>query len=312
VKAPRVSIPITLTATVVAVSVLLYVVWQILVAREVAALAGSFARLHWGLVALGVAFVSLVSAWMILQAAWLVREMRTSQRQQNFIDAVTHELHTPLASLQLYLDTLRGQSVAAEQRGEFLGIMSEDLARLRRTIDQILLAARSETRRALRESVNLRTLLGECVEEASARHAVDPGAFHIEVPRGAVLRGDATQLRVLFRNLIDNAVRYAGQRLRVDIAARALSSRRLEIAISDSGVGIPPRLLGSLFRRFQRLSQSTLRGPRSGLGLGLYIVRNVARAHGGQVRAESEGAGTGSRFIVTLPGQLDGYADPTG
>jgi signal transduction histidine kinase len=312
VRVPRVSIPITTTAAVVTLALILYVVWQVLTARQLESLAGGFTRLHWGLISIGTVFFALVITWTILQAVWLVREMRTNQRQQNFIDAVTHELHTPLASLQLYLDTLRGQAVGAQERAEFLGIMSEDLARLRRTIDQILSAARVEVRRALRDHVNLRTLLSECIDETRARYDVDPKAFRIDVPSGAELRGDPAQLRVLFRNLIDNAVRYAGDRLQVDIAARPLSARKLEVAVSDCGVGMPPTLIGSLFQRFQRFSHGTLLSTRAGLGLGLYIVRNIARAHGGQVRAESEGAGSGSRFIVTLPGQIDGYSNPLG
>jgi signal transduction histidine kinase len=282
------------------------------VARELEALAGGFTPVHWALIAMGALFFSIAVSWIILQAVWLVREMRTNQRQRNFIDAVTHELHTPLASLQLYLETLRGQPVDEKEQAEFLGIMSDDVARLRRTIDQILLAARADARRVLREHVPLRALLVECIDEARDRHGADPAAFRVAVSGNAVLRGDRAQLRVLFRNLIDNAVRYAGERLQVDISARALSARKLEVTISDCGVGIPPPVLGSLFQRFQRFSQDTLRSTRSGLGLGLYIVRNIARAHGGQVRAESEGAGTGSRFVVTLPGQMDGHANPAG
>ena len=311
-RVPRISVPITLTAAVIVVTAVIYVVWQVLVARELDSLAGGFTSLHWGLIAIGAVFFSVVVAWTILQAVWLVREMRTNLRQQNFIDAVTHELHTPLASLQLYLDTLRGHAVDAKERAEFLEIMSEDLVRLRRTIDQILSAARADAPRRPRAPIQLRALLSECVDEALARHAIDASAFRIDVPAGAWLRGDHAQLQVLFRNLIDNAVRYAGDRLQIDIAARPLSARKLEVAVSDCGVGIPPSLVGQLFQRFQRFSHGTLRSTRAGLGLGLYIVRNIARAHGGKVRAESEGSGSGSRFIVTLPGQIDGRSHTAG
>ncbi len=309
-RVPRLSIP--LTATVIALAVVAYSVWQFFVARELEALAGTFTRLHWALILVGGLCFAFVIGWMILQALWLVGEMRTNQRQRNFIDAVTHELHTPLASLQLYLDTLRQQTVDPRERAEFLGIMSEDLARLSRTIDQILLAARTDVRRALREPVALRPLLLECIEEAHARHGAEPAAFRLDLPPGAILRGDRTQLRVLFRNLLDNAVRYGGEPLQVDIAARPVSARKLEVVVSDCGLGIPQAVLGSLFQRFQRFSHDTLRSTRAGLGLGLYIVRNIARSHGGQVRAESEGTGKGSRFVVTLPGQIGEPANPPG
>src|SRR5262245_60076725 len=140
-RTPRVSVPITLTTALVVATIALTVGWQILVAREVGALTGGFTLIHWLLIVVGSLLFGLIIGSTILLSVWLVREMRNNQRQQNFIDAVTHELHTPLASLQLYLDTMRTQPLETAQRDEFLGIMSEDLGRLQRTIDQILAAA---------------------------------------------------------------------------------------------------------------------------------------------------------------------------
>jgi signal transduction histidine kinase len=125
------------------------------------------------------------------------------------------------------------------------------------------------------------------------------------------LRGDPLQLRVAFRNLLDNAARYAGESVRIDVRVRPLSARRLEIEIADQGVGIPAQAQTTIFGRFQRLSQGAVRSTR-GLGLGLFIVRNIVRAHRGSVRAESEGEGKGSRFLVELPGHLDDHAHPAG
>lgn len=318
-RSPRVSVPITLTVALVALSVAVYAVGQVVVAREIAILAGGLSTFQWVLVIVGTLFFGLIIAWTILQAVWLVREIRTNQRQQNFIDAVTHELHTPLASLKLYLDTLRGQDLGPERREEFFGIMSEDLERLQRTIDQILSAARSEGRRSHRAYVDLVALLGDCIDDARARHGFEDDAIDLRVPRGARVRGDPEQLRLVFRNLLENAVRYSHEKLRVAIAVRAASARRLEIEFADEGVGIAPFELSAIFARFKQSSLKDRGGGRPlpsrgfssrGLGLGLYIVRNIVRAHGGQVRAESEGAGTGSRFIVTLPGTLDGDAHP--
>src|SRR5262249_30867163 len=133
----------------------------------------------------------------------------------------------------------------------------------------------------------------------------------LDVPRSARVRGDPEQLRVAFRNLLDNAARYAGESVRVDVRARAISPRRLEVEVADAGIGFPEHAQSKLFGRFQRLSQGAVRSTR-GLGLGLFIVRNVVRAHGGKVRAESEGEGKGSRFVITLPGYLDEHAHPAG
>ncbi len=308
---PRVSVPIMLTTALVAITIALTVGWQILVTREFQALAEGFAAIHWVLVTLGSLFFVLIIALTILQTVWLVREIRSNQRQQNFIDAVTHELHTPLTSLRLYLDTLRAQELEPMRRQEFLEIMTEDLDRLQRTIDQILHAARSEVRRIRGGSVDLGALLRDCVGEARSRHGLEEDCVRLELPARAWVRGDIEQLRVAFRNLIENAIRYAGAKIHVDVRVRAASGRKLEVEVADQGQGIPPNTLGRIFQRFQRLSHETVRATR-GLGLGLYIVRNVVRAHGGSVRAESEGEGRGSRFIVTLPGQLDGHAHPAG
>jgi two-component system, OmpR family, sensor histidine kinase SenX3 len=310
-RAARVSIPIALTAGIVAITIALTVGWQILVTRESLAFADGFKAIHWVLISLGSVFFALIIGVLILQAAWLVREIRSNQRQQNFMDAVTHELHTPLASLQLYLDTLRGRALPDERRGEFLGIMAEDLERLQNTIDQILQAARTDGARARRESVDLAGLVGECADDARKRHGLPHESLLADVPKSARVKGDAEQLRVAFRNLLDNAVRYAGGEVHIEVHVRPVSARKLEIEFADRGVGIPASALDRVFQRFQRLPQEAVRAAY-GLGLGLAIVRNVARAHGGSVRAESDGEGKGSRFVMTLPGHVDERAHSAG
>jgi signal transduction histidine kinase len=306
----RVSVPITLTVFLVTVTVALTVGWQILVVRERISFTEGFSAVHWVLVCLGSVFFVLIIAVAILQAVWLVREIRTNQRQQNFIDAVTHELHTPLASLRLYLDTLRGKSLDEDRRQEFFAIMADDLETLERTIDQILRAARTAGR-AHNSPVDLSALLAACVDEVRERHGLGAGDVSLGLPGRAWVRGDVEQLRVAFRNLLENAVRYGGSSVKVDVRLRSISARKLEIAVADQGLGIPPTALHGLFQRFKRLTHEGAR-PTRGLGLGLYIVRNVIRAHRGEVHAESDGAGRGSRFVVTLPGQLDEAAHPAG
>ncbi|MFI5317889.1 MAG: sensor histidine kinase [Myxococcota bacterium] len=310
-RAARVSVPIALTASIVTITVALTVGWQILVAREFEAFAAGFTAIHWLLIGLGSLFFALIITVLILQAVWLVREIRSNQRQQTFMDAVTHELHTPLASLRLYLDTLRGRALPDERRDEFLSIMAEDLERLQRTIDQIIQAARSDVRRARRESVDVARLLAECADDARERYNLKHEAVQVSVPDSTRVRGDAEQLRVAFRNLLDNAVRYAAREVHVEVRVRAISARRLEIEFADRGIGIPASALDRVFQRFQRLPQEAVRAAH-GLGLGLAIVRNVARAHRGSVRAESDGEGKGSRFILTLPGHVDERAHTPG
>jgi signal transduction histidine kinase len=308
---PRPARQITLTTLLVAITVALTVGWEILVVREFRALMDGFTIVHWLLLILGSLFFVAIITATILQTVWLVREIKTNQRQSDFIDAVTHELHTPLASLRLYVDTLAKPDLDEAHRFEFASIMSDDLERLQRTIDRVLDAARSESRRPTQARVDLVRVLDECVREARARHGLGPDRVRLLAPVRAAVRGDAEQLRLAFRNLIENAIRYAGERVDVDVRVRAGPGRRVEVEVADQGVGIPPSALARIFQRFQRLPQSAARGPR-GLGLGLYIVRNVVKAHGGRVHAESEGPGTGSRFVVRLPGTLEEHAHPAG
>jgi signal transduction histidine kinase len=306
-----ISVPITLTSVLVAVTIALTVGWQILVVREFRALMEGFTLVHWGLVIVGSIFFVLIITATILLTVWLVREIRTSQRQQNFIDAVTHELHTPLASLRLYLDTLRKPALDDDKRAEFLDIMADDLDRLQGTIGTVLDAATSEERATRRRHVDLHALLEQCALEACAARRADPGQLKVRVPAAARVRGDPDQLRVALRNLVDNAIRYSGNDGTVDISVRSVSGRKLEVVVEDQGPGIPQSALRQIFQRFARLPGDPDRTVR-GLGLGLYIVRNIARSHHGSVRAESDGPGQGSRFILTLPGQIDGDARPAG
>jgi signal transduction histidine kinase len=310
-RGPRLAAPITLTSVLVAFAVALTVAWEVMVIREYEAMFGGFTLVSWLLLIVGSAFFIVIITFSILQAVWLVREIRTNQRQRDFIDAVTHELHTPLASLRLYVDTLRKPDLDDERRQEFVGVMAEDLGRLQRTIDRVLDAARSEARQARREKVDLSGLLEECVAEARERHGLDAGRVRLHAPAGVYTRGDLEQLRLAFRNLIENAIRYADESVEVDIDVRAVSGKKLEVEVADQGVGVPRSALRRIFNRFQRVSVDGIRHT-GGLGLGLYIVRNVVRGHGGNVRAESDGVGTGTRFIVQLPGQLDERADPAG
>jgi signal transduction histidine kinase len=310
-RAARVSVPIALTAGIVAITIALTVGWQILVAREFGAFAQGLSAIHWVLISIGSLFFGLIITVLILQAVWLVREIRSNQQQQGFMDLVTHELHTPLASLQLYLDTLRRRSLPDERREEFLSIMAEDLQRLQHTIDQIIQAARVESPRARREWFDLEPLLLESAEDARERHGLPSDSIIVTLPPATRVRGDAEQLGVAFKNLLDNAVRYAGGEVHVEITARPISARRLEVEFADRGVGIPASALDRVFQRFQRLPQEAVRAAH-GLGLGLAIVRNVARAHGGSARAESDGEGKGTRFILTLPGHVDERANPAG
>ncbi len=297
----RVTVGVTLT--VLAAS--LAVAWQILVVGDLRRMAADVAQevqtVHWLLLILGSIFFLLLIVGLVLLCFWLVREMRVNQRQQAFLDAVTHEMKTPLASLRLFVDTLSRHDPAPERRREFLQRMGGDLDRLDRTVDQVLAAARAEERshtgRAAR--TELPALLTSCISEIRSRHGLPEQALRLE-SRGRVrVRGDAAELGLVFRNLLENAVKYSQGPVDVQVAVSAPQDGRVSVEIADRGIGIPRHELRRIFERFYRVGRDVQRQV-AGLGLGLFIVRSLVRRQGGQVVARSEGAGRGSRFVVTL------------
>jgi signal transduction histidine kinase len=276
--------------------------WQILVWRDDSGVNSGFSRLDLVLFVLGSVFFLFLAAGLVWLCVKLVLEMRLNQSQRAFIDAVTHELKTPLASFRLGLETLARHELEPSQRGQFLRRMGEDLDRLERTVGQVLSAARAEETlrsRAPRDEVELQALLGDNVEELRERHQLSHESVRIDETRPLLVRGDADELGLVFRNLLENAVKYSDQPAQIRVGIEEISDGRIKVEILDQGIGIPKQELRRIFRRFYRASRDVQRQV-SGLGLGLFVVRTLLRKHGGRIVALSEGAGRGSRFVVTL------------
>jgi signal transduction histidine kinase len=293
--------PLALGIVLALLLLALAVGWQILVVSDARLVARGLTTLDWVLLLLGGLFFLLVMLGLVWLCAWLVREMRVNQRQRAFLDAVTHEMRTPLASMQLYLDTLLRHDPEAPQRRHFLARMREDLERLDRTVEQVLTAARAEesARRGPRETVELPEVLSSCIDEIRARHHLPEQAVRLSGAVDARVRGNLEELAVVFRNLLDNAVKYSSPPVEIDVAVAVDGDGRVRVEISDRGIGIPSGELRKIFQRFYRAGRDVQR-TAAGLGLGLFIVRNLVRRQGGQVVARSEGRGAGSRFVVTL------------
>ena len=295
--------PLALGVTLLLLVLALAVAWQlqILVWDDVRAVQQGLTETDWWLLVLGAVFFALVIAGVFWLWLWLVREIGVNQRQSAFIDAVTHEMRTPLASLRLHLDTLERHDPERERRIEFLSRMRDDLERLDQTVEQVLQAARLEGRgpRPKFESVDLRDLLDQCIEEIRSSHGLAPGAVHLDAGSPSAVKGDPTELAVVFRNLLENAVKYSDDPVEVKVRVSGRPDGRVSVEIADQGIGIPSRELGKIFQRFYRAGRDMQR-TAAGLGLGLFIVRNLVRRQGGRVVARSEGWGQGSRFVVTL------------
>jgi signal transduction histidine kinase len=292
--------PLALGIVLAVLTATLAVGWQVLLVGDWRTAPGGPTTFHWVFIVLGSVFFVLVLAGLVWLCAWLVREMRLNQRQQAFLDAVTHEMKTPLASLRLYLETLSRHDPPPERRRAFLERMQEDVRRLEHTVGQVLAAARAEVRsRAPAEALDLPGLLHSAVEEVRQRHSLPEDAVRLLPGPPVVALGNRAELQVVFRNLLENAVRYSDANVDVRVSIQRLGGEKVGVEIADRGIGMAPRELRRIFQRFYQAGRDVQRQAQ-GLGLGLFVVRQLVRRQGGAVEARSEGPGRGSRFVVTL------------
>jgi len=253
---------------------------------------------------LGIIAFALIIAGIVVFTVFLVREIRRNDQHDAFINAVSHELKTPIASIRLYLETLQTREVSEDQRREFYGIMLQDADRLQHTVEQVLKAGIAGQRPRLthRQPVDLTALARECVETARVRHRLTAEAIAFAEPAmvdALIVPGDVDELRTALSNLLDNAVKYSLDHVQVRVDVAAPAPGRVAVRVRDRGVGIPASQLTRIFNRFYRFQ---VRGYKvKGTGLGLFIVKSIARQHGGRVFAQSEGEGTGATFTLDLP-----------
>jgi two-component system sensor histidine kinase SenX3 len=263
--------------------------------------------LQWrGIAALviGIVLFALIIAGIVLNTIFIVREIRRNAQHDSFVNAVTHELRTPIASIRLHLETLQSRAVSEAQRQEFYRLMHEDTDRLMTNVDQVLRAAESFERRRRQSwtTVDMLALIEECAAVTRRRHHLEPEALRTSGEdfgaRGAAVLGDHEELRIAIGNVLDNAAKYSTDPVRISVTIAA-TREHLLVRVADQGVGIPPVDLKRIFARFYRTGRHRTR--IKGTGLGLFIVRNTVRRHGGSVVAESAGEGRGTTITVRLP-----------
>ncbi len=255
---------------------------------------------------LGAILFLAIIAGLVLNTIFLVREIRRNEQHDSFINAVTHELKTPIASIRLYLQTLQRREVDVEQRRDFYQSMLLDTERLLHTVEQVLKAGEAAQRRrpAQRLPLEFNSLVRECVDLARVRHHLQAEALDyresLNGAGSADVTGDPEELRTVVSNLLDNAVKYSPDGVRISVELDVPDAEHVVLRVHDRGVGIPPHELKRIFKRFYRVAHRSLSGVK-GTGLGLFIVRSIARKHGGQVFAESEGLGKGTTVTLELP-----------
>jgi signal transduction histidine kinase len=285
---------ITLGACLVALTIALNVGWVLLNWREVA------------LLVLGAIFFIAIIAGMVLNTIFLVREIRRNEQHDSFINAVTHELKTPIASIRLYLETLQTREVTADKRKEFYGVMLADTDRLLTTVEQVLRAGQTgQRRRQLNLApIDLGALAKECSDLARTRYRLNDESLRLaeRLHNGQrpLIKGDHDELRAALSNLLDNAIKYSDKDVFVSVEVADTLNNQVAVRVTDNGIGIPRAQLKRIFKRFYRVPGQVMARVK-GTGLGLFIVQSIVERHGGKVTAESAGEGLGSTFTMQFP-----------
>jgi signal transduction histidine kinase len=285
---------ITLGACLVLLAIALNVGWVLLNWREVA------------LLVFGAIFFIAIIAGMVLNTIFLVREIRRNEQHDSFINAVTHELKTPIASIRLYLETLQTRDVAEDKRKEFYGVMLADTDRLLTTVEQVLRAGQTgQRRRQLNLApLDLGALAKECLDLARTRYRLNDESlrFAERLHNGhrPLIKGDHDELRAALSNLLDNAIKYSDKEVFVSVEVADTLNNQVAVRVTDNGVGIPRAQLKRIFKRFYRVPGQVMARVK-GTGLGLFIVQSIVERHGGKVTAESAGEGLGSTFTMQFP-----------
>lgn len=254
---------------------------------------------------LGVIFFGAITAGLILNTSFLVREIRRNEQHDSFINAVTHELKTPIASIRLYLQTLQRRDVDENQRREFYRLMLEDTDRLLGTVEQVLKAGQATARKFKFVPVDFNQLVKECVELTRASHHLPSESLRYDSPTSSDsteinVNGDSDELRTAVSNVLDNAIKYSGENVNIEVKIELPDEKNVVLSVRDHGVGIPPHELKRIFKRFHRVQNRSLAHVK-GTGLGLFIVRTIVAKHKGKVFAESRGDGLGTTVVLRLP-----------
>jgi two-component system phosphate regulon sensor histidine kinase PhoR len=293
--------PITLGVILLVVLVVLFVGWVFLSIFAIFDAQGK-APLYWTMLFVGSSLLVVVIVGVSMYLTLTIKTINLNRRQSNFVDSITHELKSPIASLKLYLQTLNRRPVGPEEQGRFFRHMLEDVERLDGLINHVLDAARLDRQPTSTEAepVELEPLLRQCVQEVCSRYRASEEVVSLEV-EPSVVRATKVDLEMIFRNLIDNAVKYSAEPAKIAVQSRPNSDGTVLTQVSDNGPGIPLRYRHKIFGRFVRLG-SELERSKPGTGLGLYIVHTLVKRWKGKVRVRDRDENPGTVFEVILPG----------
>ncbi len=290
-------------------TIVFFVTFGVCLVSIAIALNVSWIIFHWRAVVplvMGIIFFGMIIAGLILNTIFLVREVRRNEQHDSFINAMTHELKTPIASIHLYLETLLTRKVEEDKKKEFYNIMLADAERLLATVEQTLKAGGLGQKESTsnRYEVDVVQIVQENVALARRRHNLTSEALISEpslVPGySTVVLANRDDLNTVFSNLLDNAIKYSQETIKVRVEISTPDGYHVVVRVRDNGIGIPSAELKRVFKRFYRIPNRPALLAK-GTGLGLFIVKALVKKYGGKVSAQSSGQGQGSTFTVQWP-----------
>lgn len=293
-------LPITLGVIMILLVIALTVGWVLL--AVFGAQLSQTKLLYWTLLTVGTTCFVVILIGVVIYLSLSIKAINLTRRQSNFMDSITHELKSPIASLKLCIQTLNRRQVDEAERANFYRLMMDDVRRLDDLITHLLDAAKLEKPLMGEEieEIDLLTTLENCAQAIQARYRLPSDTIRI-TGKSMVVNGRQVDFDMIFHNLLDNAIKYAESEPKVLVTIRsALDPRYCITEISDNGPGIPLKLRRKIFGRFVRLGVE-LERKKPGTGLGLYIVRTQVRRWKGQVRVSGRPDGEGTTFEVKFP-----------
>lgn len=303
--------PIMLGVLMIVMVVALTVGWVLL--TVFGAIEEPHSPFYWTWLSVGSVLFLFVLAGVVSYLILSIKAINLNRRQSNFIDSVTHEFKSPIASLKLYLQTLKLRQVSEREREQFYKYMLADVERLDSLISHMLDAGYVDNSKQEKnkEWLDASFVVRDCVRTVCARYQVPESAVELNLVK-ADIWASPVDANIIFRNLIDNAVKYAGVPPRVVVSMR-VEGEEVVSEISDNGPGIPSSEKRKIFGRFQRLG-SELERKKPGTGLGLYIVRTLVKQLGGTVQVIDRppgSVGSGTLFELRLPLSRKVSGNPT-
>jgi signal transduction histidine kinase len=253
----------------------------------------------------GIVLLVFISIGMSFIFVYLNKQMNVNKLYDNFIASVTHELKSPLSSIQLYLETINSRNVPLEKQREFVAIMMKDTGRLNNLINSILHLSGIEQKRMARkyphdyQVYKANEIFPELLNKSIDKFHISENSVKIEGNPDCLCVVDSNWFEILFYNLFDNAIKYSNNQPKINIKL-GNTSKKVQLKFSDNGVGLSYKDQKKIFNKFQRIEDAESPSVK-GTGLGLYWVKEIVKYHGGKIQVHSAGREKGTMFTISLP-----------